>query len=312
MLVRWQGDGMVSNPVAYDLGAFTGVHVPAPASAWQRGLQPENAGAATPGVQLNGYHGGMLINTWAVPHRTIEGGGYNDMYGYAWSPGRRPDAFVLHNSFGAPVGPIQLVLQASLAVPSFTSWAFVNNSWTSPGPDEQSGQLSLFAYLEDGRHPGLPPIVIVATAWDHRLAGDPCGRSTGFVGFDYPTGVWFGSSYMCTTDITTAFFTAASQQALFSDERFFRIHITPANWANLIGRINSAGPGNADHSLQCTPGSTCPPTGYSNDPSDYRIQYAGVIAEAGLIENGATKMDTPFRQALMGADIYGVGVYQSR
>jgi len=309
MLVRWQGD-LVSNTVSYDLGTFTGVHVPQPAYTWQRGQQPENS-AGTPGVQLYGYRAGMLINTWTIPHISIVGGGYNDMYGYAWSAGRRPDAFVMYNSYGGPIGPASLVLQASLAVPWFGSWSLANGAWTFGG-EQQSGQLALFAYLEDKTRLDLPPIAIIGETWDSRSASCPAdGR--GFVGFDYSRGVWFGSAALCNTDITTVFYRPwPTQTGLYSDERFFRIHITPTNWQNLIARINSANPGNADVNLRCTPGSTCPPTGYSSDPNNYRVQYAGVIAEVALIENGGTNTASQNRQASMGVDIYGVGIYVSR
>jgi hypothetical protein len=309
MLVRWQGD-LVSNTVSYDLGAFTSFHVPQPTYTWQRGQQPENA-AGTPGVQLYGYRAGMLINTWTIPHISILGGGYNDMYGYAWSSGRRPDAFVMHNSYGAPIGPAHLVLQASMAVPWFGSWSFVNGAWAY-GQEAQSGQLSLFAYLEDKTRPDLPPIAIIGETWDSRSASCPA-NGKGFVGFDYPTGVWFGSAALCNTDITSVFYLPwPTQTGLFSDERFFRVHITPTNWQNLIARINSAGPANSDPSLRCTPGASCPPTGYSSDPGNYSVQYAGIIAELALIENGITNTASPNRQASMGVDIYGVGVYSSR
>jgi hypothetical protein len=310
VLVRWQGD-LVSSTVSYDLGTFTGVHVPQPTYVWQRGQQPENS-AGTPGVQLYGYRAGMLINTWTIPHQFILGGGYNDMYGYAWSSERRPDAFVMHhNSYGAPIGPAQLVLQASMAVSWFGSWSLVNGGWVF-GQEAQSGQLALFAYLEDRTRPDLPPIAIIGETWDSRSAACPA-NGMGFVGFDYPQGVWFGSAALCNTDITSVFYLPyPTQTALFSDERFFRIHITPTNWQNLIARINSASPGNADVNLSCSPGSSCPPTGYSNDPSNYRVQYAGVIAEVALIENGITRNESTNRQASMGVDIYGVGIYVSR
>lgn len=309
MLARWQGDGFVANAVSYDMGAFTAFHVPAPTTQWQRGVQPESP-AGTPGVQLHGYEGGMLINTWSVPHRFIEGGGYNDMFGYAFAAGSRPDVFVMRNGYGAPIGPAQLVVQASIAVPWFASWANVNGSWVqSPNSgDYGDGQAALFAYLEDTSHPGLPPIAILGLLWGNRWGG--CA-STGGVAFDYPAGVWFGASGICTTDITTAFYSTPTQQAPFADQRFFRIHVTPQNWTNLVTRVNSAGPANPDPSLRCTPGVSCPPTGYSTDPAAWRLQYAGVISEVSLLENNVRTNESAVRQASMGTDVYGVGIYQS-
>ena len=122
--------------------------------------------------------------------------------------------------------------------------------------------------------------------------------------------IWRPASGICTTDISTAIYGALSQTAVFSNEQFFRIHITRANWVNLINRINAAGPGSA--TINCTPGSTCPRNGYSTNPDDYRLQYAGVIAEVVLLENGSPANTSAIRQLTMGANIHGVGVYQYR
>lgn len=300
MLVRWQGANFVASPVAYDLGNFTGVQVPAPRTTWQRGPQPEDGG--TPGVQLHGYEAGMMISTWSIPHINIVGGGYNDMFGYAWSPSQRPAPF----SNGS-----DLVVQAELAVPTFDSWGFVAGNWAqAPANDTglyADGQLDLFFYLEDRAHPTLPPIAVVNVAWGNRFGG--C-TPQGFVGFDYPQGVWFGASGICTTDISTHLYSAPTQTATFSAPQFFRIHITRANWVNLINRINAAGP--VSSTITCTPGVSCPMNGYSTNPDDYRLQYAGVIGEAVLLENGSPANTSTIRQLTMGATIRGVGIYQYR
>jgi hypothetical protein len=301
MLVRWQGDTLVDAPVSYDLGAFTGFTTPLPGTSWQRGFQPEDS-SGTPGVQLSGMRAGILINTWAIPHRFIEGGGYNDMYGYAFGPGHRPLAFVADDGM-----PAQLVLQSLMAVPEFGAWQFDGTSWQqAPYGDRLTGdgQLDLFAYLEDQTHPALHPIALVVVAFGNRMG--PCAPdgSPGSVSADYPGGVWFGASGICTTDITTRVYSTPTQTQLFSDERFFRIHITPANWQTLIARINAAG-------AACSPG-TCPASGYSTDPSQYRLQYAGVIQEIALLENGAPNNASAIRQVSMGSHVNGVGIYRYR
>jgi hypothetical protein len=301
MLVRWQGDTIVSAPVSYDLGAFTGFTTPAPATSWQRGFQPENS-LGTPGVQVNGMRAGMLINTWSTPHRYIEGGGYNDMYGYAWSAAKRPLAFIADDGM-----PAHLVLQSLMAVPWFAAWQLNGSTWTQvPYGDTLTGdgQLDLFAYLEDETHPSLHPIALVVVGWGNRMG--PCGAagSPGFVGYDYPGGVWFGAAGICTTDITTHIYGTLTQNQLFSDERFFRIHITPANWQTLISRINAQG-------ASCAVGA-CPASGYSTDISHYRLQYAGVIQEIALLENGSPKNESTIRQVSMGSHVNGVGIYRYR
>lgn len=292
LLVRWQDatttigpTHWVSSPQNYDAGLYTRYTPPAPYADWQRGYQPEYPAGATPGVQLHCFDAGMIVNSWATPHSgdpagatpqersgVVEGGQFNDMYGYAWGPGHRPYAF-RQLLLGRWVRS-DLVLQGLLAVPALQTFdgTFSNGNWSWPPVADindlqtfsGSGQFDFFAYIEDTNHPGLRPIALIAAVYGNGPAHNFDCHS--IVRMDYPNGIWFGATPICSTDISTVNYTAGfSTNQLFSDLTFYRIHYTAQNLVNLINRIN--GP---DCSANC----------YSTDPDAYVVQYAGVIVEA--------------------------------
>ncbi|HET8940561.1 MAG TPA: hypothetical protein VFN13_01055 [Rudaea sp.] len=325
MLVRWQGSPSVgqtqwiSDPLYYNAGVYTGYTPPTPYSAWQRGYQPENQMAATSGVQLNGCHAGMLINTWYTPHAgsSVVGGYFNDMYGYAWSAAHRPWAF--KKLYLGGYIPTELVLQGTLAVPQIDGYegAFTNGSWSftqvaNLHDANHFGHIeySLFAYIADTSHPNLHPIAIIATIFENGIATPnyQCPLY-GNVSYDYAPpksapgkfGVWYASSGICTTDVTQVRYSAGYTTGTpFSTPKFFRIHFTPQNLINIVSRINtlacysaSGSPNDppVSNSCGCTPGTTCPSTGYSTDPNVYNVQYEGVILElAPCDENPAGRV----------------------
>ncbi|HMG12111.1 MAG TPA: hypothetical protein VK571_02970 [Gemmatimonadaceae bacterium] len=298
MLVRWQDatktvgpTHWTSNPLNYDAGTYTTYTPPTPYSNWQRGYQPESQAAATPGVQLHCFDAGMILNSWYTPHSgdpsgptpqersgIVEGGGFNDMYGYAWGAGNRPYAF--KQLIAGNWVPSDLVLQGLLAVPALQtyegtlsngtwSWASVsdiNNLNTFSG----SGQLDFFAYIQDTSHPSLHPIALIAGVYGNGPSSNfQCATppATGNIGMDYPTGVWFGSTAICNTDISTANYTGGfTSNTLSPNLTFYRIHYTTKNLRNLVSRINAS---TNCKSVNC----------YSSDPSVYTVQYIGVIAE---------------------------------
>ena len=305
MLVRWQGNPTVGNtswyqhPMSYNGGMYTNYTPPTPYTSWQRGYTPESGPAGTPGVQLHCFDAGMLINTFATPHAgaAVLGGGFNDMYGYAWSPANQPLAFeTVRNGVNESA---ELVIQSDLEVPVLNGWSGVeqpDGSYTyTPVTNlanyETYGtaNLSFFVYLADTSHTSLHPIGILAAPFDNGYCGN-CSceieGSEAFVGWDYPAGAWFGSADLCTTDVTTVRYTGSTTRTSpFTGEQFFRIHITPQNLVNLVNRINAqqcqAG---MTGSCNCTPGSTCPQNGYSTNPNVYKIQYVGIIAESSLCD----------------------------
>jgi hypothetical protein len=290
MLVRWQdatktigATDWIANPQNYNAGAYTTYTPPGPYSSWQRGYQPESQADATPGVQLHCFDAGMILNSWATPHSgyaagstaveksgVVEGGQFNDMYGYAWSPANRPFAF--RQLIGGNWLASDLVLQGLLAVPALQTYdgTFANGTWSfAPVADVNdfntfsgSGQLDFFAYIQDTSHPDMAPIALIAQVYGNGPADAFSCQS--LVRKDYPGGVWFGASTLCTTDISTLNYTGGfTSNRLSPDLAFYRIHYTATNLVNLINRINAG----------CT--SDC----YSTDPNAYTLQYMGVIAE---------------------------------
>lgn len=328
MLMRWQGI-TASNTVSYNAGAFTGLAVPAPYSTWQRGQQPESA-YGTAVAQVHCYDAGMVLNSWSSPKTHVEGGGYNDMYGYAWSPANQPRPFSVVATRNGVLGtwPSELVLQGSMAVPVVTGWNTSNGGATwnaigNPGAGDlfNSGaaQLSMYAYLRDTSHPNLRPIAVLAGTYANNGSTTCPTNGWGGVSFDYAAGVWFSGNGICTTDVSTVRYTGATlSNSQFSDARFFRMHYTRQNLINFVNRINNmqcavdpVTGGLKSNSCNCTaPGKHCPPIGYSTNPDHYVVEYTGVLGE--IVQCNPTQgCDTAIldRQISMAARVYGYGAF---
>jgi hypothetical protein len=335
MLARWQGDDILANYVSYDMGRWTGVHVNN-----QRGYQPENAASATPGAAVSCYNFGMLLNSRWNPHRPVVGGGYNDMYGYSWAGGSRTRPFVKDGQ------PTHLMLQGNVGV---STYAPVNTSGVSD-PSAASGQVGFFAYLRDTTHPSLPPIAILAMTHLNGTVGSTWGA--GDAAFDYTNydttraataypnwlagqtgdGVWFGAGpIMATAGNQSAFvstYYTEGQTTGFGPMDlngsppmpFFRAHIRPQDWVNLVTAIQSH---------PCVAPRGCPPRGYSLNAADYELEYAGLIAETTLIRDNFdgnnlvpvsnfdtsasswVPNDTTKPQVTLGVAGYGFGIYRA-
>lgn len=76
--------------MTYQLGDYTKFLVPVPVSTFQHGWAELVDPTGTPGTQLYCKEGGSLLNTWPIRHNTVQGGGYNNMFGYSWSPENAP------------------------------------------------------------------------------------------------------------------------------------------------------------------------------------------------------------------------------
>jgi hypothetical protein len=261
-------------------------------------------------VQLHCFDAGMVLNTWYTPHSGAEtvGGAFNDMYGYAWSSAHRPYAF----RHGFPTAPNEFVMQGQFTVPALAGYQGTPQhsptSWTAVTDITQYltfgvGQLDMFAYIRDTTHPTLHPIALISGIYNNTIADPYVCPSTGNVGWDYPGGVWFASTGICTTDVSTVRYTAGyTTRNLFSTPTFYRIHYTPANLTALINRINTS---------SCTPGITCPVNGYSNNPNDYVVEYMGAIAETQLCDRFDYRCATNVEdsQISMATHTYGVAAY---
>jgi len=314
MLVRWQGNPTVgntswySNPMSYNGGLYTGYTPPTPYSSWQRGYIPESGAAQTPGVQLHCFDAGMLINSWATPHAgaRVAGGYFNDMYGYAWGATNKPNAFLVQRN-GAWVQS-ELVIQANLGVPYLNGWtglkqadgsyAFTPVTNLNDNLAYADTQLAFFVYVQDTIHPSLHPIAMLAGVFDNGIVGTYACPTYGNVNYDYSGGVWYASSQICTTDVTTLRYGSLPTGTPFSGQRFFRVHITPQNLINAVNRINAQQcAGGTNNSCvpglpgaSCNPGVGCPLNGYSTNPSAYQIQYVGIIAEVAPCDRNGTNV----------------------
>lgn len=323
MLTRWQGSTFNQNSVSYDLSGLTGMNYAdtgpwtgptvGSVSNWQRGMQTESQYSSTPGVQMYCNMMGMVINTWWVPHRYIEGGGYNDMFGYSWSGEGipSPDAFVIRNPTSQQVVlQTDLIVQANIAVPSTYQYINTSNTDSRGDPDVQ---VSLFAYVVDIANPSLHPIALVSGTHDMRAYNI---SSVEGIGCDYSTGVYFASTNVGSTlNYSTRDPASAYPQLLSTNRslgvdgddsfRFFRMRITPTNFANIIADINS-------YSTTHPYGPYCPTAGYSTDISNYQIRYAGIITEATLFDNrfDGTLNDANKDQVSIGLRAKDVGIYR--
>jgi hypothetical protein len=309
MLVRWQGpttgSTFVSQYLNYDMGTLTGVYGGA-----QRGRLPQN-GADSPGVQVNCADVGMVLNSWATPHRPIVGGGYNDMWGYKWSSQNQVRPFSNGN---------ELVLQGNLQVTGY-----------HPYGEHANGGLHFFAYLRDGTT-NLPPIAVLGTAYSSNFTSNDL--TNGYLSFDYTQGntsgslasadfmsakasqvfpswsispdaigVWFAVGPISMSPANTQpYVTTRQTTGQLSDPlqpgawkyplEFWRVHITPENMAAIVSAINShpcSGP--PDCPERISQGSK-----YSTRMSDYFLEYGGVIAETTVRDYlfDPTKIDTNY------------------
>lgn len=209
--------------------------------------------------------GEININTWQSPHRGILGGGYNDMFGYSWSLDVAPNAFGNN-------GEADLVVQAHDLYVS----KFLPNLGTGPRSITPHLNVTFFAYLVDVRHPTLHPIAVIGDFFgSHEDTYIP------FISVDYPTGVWYSSFPLSSSGpYNTSSYTDTPRQINFVYNptwqfAFYRMMVSSQNWIKTIRDINTAKINNCG-------GNICPEAGYSEDVNDYKLKYAGVIAEVFL------------------------------
>ncbi|MEO6758499.1 MAG: hypothetical protein ABIO24_03525, partial [Saprospiraceae bacterium] len=265
----------------------------------------------------------------ATPHRPVVGGGPNTMWGYAWSKSQQVRPFAKNGQ------PTDLVLQANIAVPWFAP------RHVSGTNNVISAQVAFYAYLRDTTHPDLHPIAILASTHDNDSAA---GTTNGFVGFDYSdamtreavalyplwftapeagqgAGVWFAGGPIragsASPYVTTMYSGGQLTKPLTpqgTPMEFWRAHVTPQNLINSINAIETTGCYKAQFKGVLF---DCPARGYSKNPADYALEYAGVIAEVVLLDNRFdisdrywTVGDSNKDQVSLGVHVQGFGVYR--
>jgi len=204
--------------------ALTGFAVPDPKPLWQRSNSPDATLDTASAFQLHCYDAGSFINTWTFPVQTIFGGGPHAIYGYSFSVPALPAIFD-----GNP--GTDFVLQASIEIPVFVSW---------PDTTEQAlfdpvGQVSLFAYFRD-RFAGKR-FALVLAIFDNRAGAN---------GTYAPTVMHDGLTPFVSTPLNDAavYVTRSPYSSTYtgvpwSGLRFFRGHVTTANFRKAIADINA-------------------------------------------------------------------------
>lgn len=241
--------------------------------------------------------GEIHINTWHVKHDPIVGGGFNDMAGYSWDSAHAPKAFL------DGTNPADLVVQAYLG----QTQTFVHLGTNRPQQTQPPIlQVSLFAYLVDQSHPLLHPIAVIGLISDSRTL-DPTFCSLSELA-DYPSGVWFWSFYLTCNDgkyNTNDPFgdetesIPAQYWAAQTPLTFVRMRISGQNLQRAILAINQS---------SCV---ACPAKGYSNNPQDYVVKYAGLIAEGTLLDTQDGSLGDPARdQISIGLNWRWIGIYR--
>lgn len=243
------------------------------------------------------------LNTWINPRNPVVGGGPDNMFGWSWKQEDSPFAFQAPQCNPHPncAGLPDLVIQVLAAVDNLQTHLGNGPRAFSPHLD-----VALFALLEDFTHPELPGIWIVGLAkGSDPAAYDPNG--VGGVSYDYPTGNYFSSfSLNQNTAYNTRDPFGSQTEAIVANRwnpnqplDFLRMRISWDNWVNTINAINA---------IQCT---NCPLKGYSTNPLNYKLRYAGVIAEMVLGDGDDGSQGNPAKdQFAVGVHLQGLGIYR--
>ena len=220
MVVRWQDDeshegNAVSIAPTYDPSAYTGFRPEGnDLSAWQRG-EYDIESSGTPVFQLQGYGGGMLMNSWATTYVNVRGGGANTVYGYNFS--QKPSVWNIGNE--------KLWVQADLKLPWFSKWD-INNNGNAP-----VGQLSFIVYLWDTSQ--NQPLCILSNIFDNR----PNRPAETIMNDTY---VYFASSNVDASRYTTKNqYSGRWRSTTWNESTFYRMEITGQNIINFARDCNA-------------------------------------------------------------------------
>jgi hypothetical protein len=301
MIVRYMGEDAVSASPAYDFGqideaypyapirghALTGLTVPDPAEEWQRAKRydadPDNSSA----FQVHCYDAASYINTWNFAPQIISGGGPHAIYGYSFN---HPPPPLIYDTDPAT----DFVLQASIEIPWFAAY---------PGPSTDNattpvGEVSVFAYFRD-RFTGKT-FALLLGVFDNRSGFDSSYPS--FVSHD-------GSTPFVSQPFseTAAYATLSPYSARYTGTpwiglRFFRAHITQANFSAALTAIN-------DYCRMHSEARYCETipyiwTAYSPSISSYELTDFGVLHE---VDRGV-----PAGNLSMGLHVFGLGAWNFR
>jgi hypothetical protein len=301
LIVRYMGGDAISARSLYDFGhiddmypyppyrglPLTGLTVPEPKAQWQRAKRfdatPDNSSA----FQMHCYDAASFINTWNFAAQTISGGGPHAIYGYSFND---PPPPAIYDGYPST----DFVLQASIEIPWFAAYTGL------PGGELATpiGQVSLFAYLRD--RVTQKTFALLLGVFDNRSGAETSYPST--VAHDGATpfvSVPFSE--------TAAFATLSPYSSKYTGIpwtglRFFRAHVTQANFAAALNAINAycrshplARYCETDFSLG---------TAYSASVTNYELTDFGVLHE---VDRGGADGNLS-----MGVHVYGLGAWKFR
>lgn len=298
MELRYFGSGITQNAVSYDPNNRTGLSIPvSERSSFQRGQYDIGEPTVTPVAQLYRDRGGVVLNTWWIDSQPIIGGGINSSYGVTWQipgsvtlqpylqqlvtqeqPGRVSSYFPGTAAF--PSLDSQLMVQANLKIPTSIRWI---NSQVARIPGRPSAQTYFFLYFLDRTIGDVIPMVIGVydingrgpdTLLCEQIPNSPCRA---FASIYLPQdGAFTASQYITPSPFSRGFNggglvgtpiesqNSINDPATWSDERFFRFHVTRLNLLRLVRALN----------MQRPAGSR-----FSEDPSQYLLVDAGLQSE---------------------------------
>ncbi|MGA9828692.1 MAG: hypothetical protein WBQ57_10235, partial [Rhodanobacteraceae bacterium] len=294
LVVRHMGVNSISSLPAYDFGTFdddypyppyrglpvTGLSVPDPKSTWQRARISTATVDTASAFQAHCYDVGSFINSWTYAYEDLVNGGVHALLGYRFSD--PPPVFDSNpaTDFG---------LQGSFAVPWVSTWS----DTTQEPPITPVGQVSLYAYFEDMASQQLFAYILLI--YDNRYPDtsspyEPTIRHDGSVPF-----------VSRPIDSNPRYATLSPYSAVFigrkwSRLKFFRMHITQANFSDAIADINGfCAVHRSDDNCRYV---------FSANVLRYRLVSFGVLHEIA--------QRTPDNNISMGVHMYGVGAWNFR
>jgi hypothetical protein len=300
LIVRYMGEDALSAAPAYDFGhidamyayppyrghALTGLSVPEPAARWQRAKRSDADPDDSSAFQIHCYDAASYINTWNFPSREISGGGSHAIYGYSFN---HPPPPAIYDDNPAT----DFVLQASIEIPWFAAY---------PGSADEAatpvGEVSVFAYFRD-RFTGKT-FALLLGVFDNRSGADSSYPS--FVSHDGATPFVSQPFSETAAYATLSPYSSHYTGTPWTGLRFFRAHITQANFSAALSAINTY----CRSHLEARYCETIPYiwTAYSPSVLNYELTDFGVLHE---VDRGS-----PSGNLSMGMHVYGLGAWNFR
>jgi len=233
----------VGYELAHDVSRYT--NAPRSSTVRQFGYYD---GPDEPAVQVDCYDIGVMMNSWSANNLRGWHGDYNTVYSYGFTP-------MPESPFNA-TGTSSLVVQAHFAVPTYMAYP---NKGVDP-----IGGLGFAIFLYDTK--SQMGFGLDGQVFDNRTFTQMYGSSGHFCGManiPYCASALNRDEWYTTPDINSATWTSQ----IWSEKRFYRMTVSPANMINMAKELNLL--------LDKTGESRR----YSLTPTDYRLSEVTVLAE---------------------------------